>query len=187
MVELQEIFEIKYGHSLSLNKLEEVSPNEGIAFVSRKSGDNGISAFVKKLDDTEPAPAGELTCALSGNGVLSTFVQEREYYTAFHVARLIPKHKFTTNELLYYSLCIAENRYKYSWGRQANRTIKSLKVPSIKSIPKWVNSTELLDYKRYSQPKKKNSISLDCTGQNWQKNRTNLGRKDIQSKLHHNF
>ncbi|OIV40668.1 restriction endonuclease subunit S [Flavobacterium johnsoniae] len=139
MVELKEIFDVQYGHSLELNKQEICDGTNGIAFVSRKSGDNGISAFIKRISNIEPAPAGELTCALSGNGVLSTFIQEREYYTSYHVARLKPKVKLSRTELLYYCLCISKNRYKYSWGRQANRTLKNILIPSVTEIPIWVN------------------------------------------------
>lgn len=138
MVELNKIFDVQYGHSLELNKLEKCSSSEGIAFVSRKSGENGIAAFVKEIPEIAPAPSGELTCALSGNGVLSTFIQERKYYTSYHVARLKPKFQLDRSTLLYYCLCISKNRYKYSWGRQANRTIKNLMIPSLEELPSWI-------------------------------------------------
>ena len=45
MIELQEIFEVKYGVNLELNKLTQ--SDEGINFVSRTAKNNGISAKVK--------------------------------------------------------------------------------------------------------------------------------------------
>ena len=69
---ISEIFHLRYGHSLELNALEQVSPSEGVAFVSRQTGRNGIAAYVAPVEDVEPADAGEVTCALSGNGVLTT-------------------------------------------------------------------------------------------------------------------
>src|SRR3982751_4147228 len=99
MPKISDLFDVRYGHSLELNRLKRCGP-EGIPFVSRKSGDNGIAAYVKPIDGIEPNPAGELTCALSGNGVLSTFIQERPYYTAFHVACLKPKIALSKQELL---------------------------------------------------------------------------------------
>ena len=102
MKTLSELFEVVYGHSLELNRLTPLSREEGgIAFVSRKMGDNGISAYVATVDGVSPAPAGELTCALSGNGVLSTFLQDEPFYTGFHVARLKPLMEFTKEQLLY--------------------------------------------------------------------------------------
>jgi hypothetical protein len=140
LIKVSEIFDIRYGHSLELNRLEQVPSAEGIPFVSRKSGDNGIAAYVKEIAEIEPAPAGELTCALSGNGVLSTFVQEKAFYTAFHVACLKPKLKLSKAELLYYCMCIKANRYRYSYGRQANRSLKDIHVPTPNEIPPWVHT-----------------------------------------------
>lgn len=142
-VPLSKLFEVRYGHSLELNRLQLLDPEEGgIPFVSRKMGDNGIAAYVKALDDMAPAPGNELTCALSGNGVLSTFVQTKPFYTAFHVARLIPIEEMAIAELLYYCTCIRANRYRYSYGRQANKTLKTLLLPSRDSVPSWVHEAK---------------------------------------------
>ncbi|UMQ43213.1 restriction endonuclease subunit S [Chryseobacterium sp. Y16C] len=166
MVPLNKIFDIQYGHSLELNKLEECNPSEGIAFVSRKSGENGIAAYVKQIPEIQPAPAGELTCALSGNGVLSTFIQNREFYTGYHVARLKPKYNMDQSVLLYYCLCITKNRYKYSWGRQANRTLKSLLVPDLTEVPTWVTNYHNESFDSNSQPIIKN-VDLQLKPENW--------------------
>ena len=102
-------------------------------------GDNGIAAYVAPIPGVEPTPAGELSCALSGNGVLSTFYQERPFYTAFHVACLRPLEKMSTEELLYYCSCIWQNRFRFSYGRQANRTLKDLLIPARQSVPSWIH------------------------------------------------
>ena len=41
---ISDLFEIEYGQSLSLNKLTQTTPNEGIAFVSRTARNNAPSA-----------------------------------------------------------------------------------------------------------------------------------------------
>lgn len=139
-VQIHEIFEIRYGHSLELNRLK-ILPREsgGIPFISRKMGDNGIAAFVAPIDGVEPAPAGYLSCALSGNGVLSTFYQEQPFYTAYHVACLRPLAEMSIDELLYYCSCIQQNRFRFSYGRQANRTLKDLLVPAREAVPDWIH------------------------------------------------
>jgi hypothetical protein len=141
MTTVNDLFDVRYGHSLELNRLETCSAAEGIAFVSRKSGDNGIAAFVREIPGLTPASPGQLTCALSGNGVLSTFIQERPFYTAFHVACLMPKVALNKAQLLYYSACIKANRYRYSYGRQANRTLRNLPLPAPDDLPQWVQGT----------------------------------------------
>ncbi|MGD0563526.1 MAG: restriction endonuclease subunit S [Roseiarcus sp.] len=143
MPKVSDLFDVQYGHSLELNRLKRANRGEGVAFVSRQMGDNGISAWVEHVSGVDPAPPGELTCALGGNGVLTTHLQEQPYYTAFHVARLIPLVSLTKTQLIYYALCIKANRYRYSYGRQANRSLKELEVPPINAIPPYVASTDL--------------------------------------------
>lgn len=75
LVRLDSLFDVKYGHSLELNRLVQTDKTDGIAFVSRKSGDNGIDCYVEKIQGVEPNPAGDLTCALGGS-VLSTFYKK---------------------------------------------------------------------------------------------------------------
>ncbi len=147
MIPVSELFDIQYGHSLELNRLSLcLREDGGIPFVSRKMRDNGISAYVKPIEYIAPAPAGELTCALSGNGVLSTFLQEMPFYTGFHVARLKPQIAMSVEHLLYYCACLVANRYRFSYGRQANRTLKNILIPSLDEIPAYVNQTDISRY-----------------------------------------
>lgn len=144
MKPLSNLFDVVYGHSLELNRLRLLSKTDGgVAFVSRKMGDNGISAYVAPIESVAPAPAGELSCAMSGNGVLSTFLQEEPYYTGFHVARLKPLVQLTREQLLFYCYCIVSNRYRFSYGRQANRTLKNILVPTPDELPDYVNQADI--------------------------------------------
>jgi hypothetical protein len=163
MTTVGDLFDVRYGHSLELNRLETCSASQGIAFVSRKSGDNGVAAYVRPLPDVQPAGAGQLTCALSGNGVLSTFIQERPFYTAFHVACLVPKVSLTKPELLYYCVCIKTNRYRYSYGRQANRTLRTIPLPSPDEIPAWVCQTVVDRFHGANLPACEQPIALSNT------------------------
>jgi hypothetical protein len=144
MIPLSELFDVRYGHSLELNRLTLLSPSEGgIPFVSRKMGDNGISAYVASIDGIEPAPAGLLTCALGGNGVMSTFLQESPFYSGRDMAHLEPKSSLTKQQLLYYCACLLSNRYRFSYGRQANRTLKNILVPALSEIPAFVSTADI--------------------------------------------
>jgi len=139
-VQVQDLFEVKYGHSLELNRLQLLSKAEGgIPFVSRVMGNNGVSAYVAPIDGLPPIPGGVLSCALGGNGVLSTFLQETPFYSGRDSAYLVPKFELTTEELLYYCSCIWQNRFRFSYGRQANRTLKDLLIPARESVPRWIH------------------------------------------------
>ena len=162
-ISLNEIFTIRGGHSLDLNKLIITTSQKGIAYVSRKSGDNGISAYVKEISSIQSGKAGELTCALSGNGVLSTFIQDRDFYTSYHVAILTPKFELTQMEKFFYCYAILENQYRFNWGRQANKTLKDIQIPAHEEIPKWVYKTKIP--KIIKKPLVTEEYDLDV--QNW--------------------
>lgn len=148
MTIVSDIFDIRYGHSLELNSLTQTTSDKGVAFVSRRRGNNGIAAYVEPVADVEPAQSGLISCALSGNGVLTTCLQERPFYTGFHVAILRPKQALTTAQILYYCLCIRANRYRYSYGRQANKTLAKLPIPPLADIPSWVQASPVYDAMR---------------------------------------
>jgi hypothetical protein len=164
MAKVSDIFEVRYGHSLELNRLTIVRPEFGIPFVSRKMGDNGISAFVEPIKGVEPAPAGYLSCALGGNGVLTTHLQEQPFYVGRDVALLKPRSELTKAQLLFYCLSIKSNRFRYSYGRQANRTLKDLVVPDIVDLPGWVNDFDVNMFDGGSAPVSSESvISLEIS------------------------
>lgn len=166
-VPLCELFDVRYGHSLELNRLKRISREHGgIPFVSRKMGDNGISAYVEPSPDIVPSPAGELSCALSGNGVLSTFLQDQPFYTAFHVACLRPLQLMTPAQLLYYCACIKSNRFRYSYGRQANKTLRSLLVPSFEELPAWVSSIDVAMFDGSDEPVSQDEVPI-LSDQTW--------------------
>lgn len=135
LVKISDIFNLNYGNSLELINLEKCSSTDynSIPFVSRSEKNNGVSAFVYEMIDIETNPKHTLTVALGGS-VLSTFYQPLPFYTGFHVLVLSPKKKMSVEEMLFYAKCISSNKYKYSYGRQANKTLKDLLIP--KSTPK---------------------------------------------------
>jgi Type I restriction modification DNA specificity domain. len=128
LVKLSDVFYIKKSNDLELINCEEV--DNGIRFISRTSSNNGIVARVRQLDDLEPMPAKALTVALGGS-VLSTFYQDEPFYTAFHIACLYPKKELTEEQMLFYAYVIEQNKYRYNYGRQANKTLKNILVPQI--------------------------------------------------------
>jgi hypothetical protein len=134
LVKVSDLFDIKYGNSLELINLEqcEISDLGATPFVSRTEKNNGISAFVYKNFDIEPNPAHTLSVAVGGS-VLSTFYQPLPYYTGFHILILCPKKQMNTMEMLFYARLISSNKYKYSFGRQANRTLKDILIPRVHS------------------------------------------------------
>lgn len=135
LIAIQELFDVRYGVNLELNKL---TPDPfGINFVSRSAKNNGVSGKVKLIDGIQPIPAGVLSVA-GGGSVLETFVQTAPFYSGRDLYYLTPKINLTLQQKLYYCMCLRANRYRFNYGRQANRTLKDLQVPSVSEIPDWI-------------------------------------------------
>lgn len=126
---LSEIFEIRYGINLELVNCIVAADDdtEAINFVARTSQNNGVVAKVKPLPGIVPQPAGILTCA-GGGSVLSTFVQNAPFYSGRDLYLLIPKFSMSIGAKLFCCTVIEANKYRFSYGRQANKTLPLLTI-----------------------------------------------------------
>ncbi len=138
-MKISDLFLLHPGNNLELYHME-AGDDTGIHFISRTAQNNGIAAQVFPHQSIPPFPAGYLTVALGGS-VLSAFVQEKPFYTAFHIMVLEPKKEMSLKEKLFYCMCIKKNNYRYSYGRQANKTLKDIDVPEV--LPEWAQETNI--------------------------------------------
>lgn len=163
MVPLIDIFDVWYGVNLEVVNSEVVSA--GIPFVSRQSVNNGVVCYVKKMDDVEPNPSHTLSIAVSGS-VLSTFYHDYEYYSGRDIYVAKPKINLTKEEMLYYCYVIELNKYRYNYGRGANKTFRSILVPSKDEIPKYVRTKEA-EIRFCNKPIISNKIKLNTDSWKW--------------------
>jgi hypothetical protein len=54
--------------------------------------------------------------------------------------------------MLYYCMCIHANKYRYSFGRQANRTLRDISLPAIEEIPGYVGRTDASLFEGAQEP-----------------------------------
>lgn len=130
MYKISDLFTVKYGINMELNALEEttVDDPDAIPFVSRTEDNNGVSAYVKKVEGKEPQPAETITVA-GGGSVLSTFVQKQPFYSGRDLYLLISKYEgMDIYSKLYICTIIKQNKYKYNYGRQANKTLPDIEL-----------------------------------------------------------
>jgi hypothetical protein len=132
---ISDLFDVIYGHNLELNALDRLAPE--INFVSRTSENNGVSAKVKLIPGLKPTEAGVLTVA-GGGSVLETFVQPEPFYSGRDLYFLRPKVPMTLEQKLFFCMCIRSNRYRYNFGRQANKTLRDIEIPDVTAIPEWI-------------------------------------------------
>lgn len=140
---VSDLFFVQYGVNLELNAL--IQDNSGINFVSRTSKNNGVSAKVKLVPGIEPLPAGTITVA-GGGSVMEAFLQAAPYYSGRDLYYLTAKMPMTNEQKLFYCLCLRGNKYKFSYGRQSNVTLPDLQIPTLDSIPGYVNDLSLSEY-----------------------------------------
>lgn len=142
MTTISDLFVLEYGHSLELNSLELSGDAEAVNFVGRAARRNGVTARVMPIDGLEPAAAGNVTVALGGQGGAGVaFLQPFPFYCGRDVMILKAKAEITDQEKLWWATCITANRFRFGFGRQANKTLAELAMPI--KIPSWVSTTNL--------------------------------------------
>ena len=148
-VPLHTLFSVKYGSDLELNK--QIQSPEGIHFVSRNRNNNGVVARILPPEGVEPNPPNTISVPLGSSSALYAFLQDEPYYSGRDLAYLVPKESMSRQVMLYYCMCIRANRYKFNWGRQANKSIGHIMLPSLAEIPSWVEKTEIKDFGVYKK------------------------------------
>lgn len=141
-MQLDTLFYSVRGDDLDRNSLVEAEPPDGVNYVTRVSGNNGVSGRVILPAGVVAHPAGALTVALgSRNFALATFLQPEPFVTGQNIQILVPKNSnMSALEKLWWAACITANRYRFGFGRYANRTLNTLEIPD--DVPKWVVDQE---------------------------------------------
>lgn len=138
MATIKDIFDVWYG--VNLEVVNSDVREKGIPFVSRQSVNNGVVCYVAPIEGVKPNPAHTLSIAVSGS-VLSTFYHDYEYYSGRDVYVAKPKEPMTKGEMLYYAYIIEQNKYRYNYGRGANRTFRDIVVPARQDVPFEIKTT----------------------------------------------
>lgn len=157
VVPVSYLFEVFYGVNLELNKLTQ--DINGIPFVSRTSKNNGVSAFVKPVEGKNMNPANTISVA-GGGSVMESFLQKKPYYSGRDLYYLVPKVNMSDSVMLYYCACLRENKYRFNYGRQANRTLKDILIPDISEVPSFVNENDLSKFEGLDKPLINTKIDL---------------------------
>jgi len=142
---------------------EQVQDKKGINFVGSGGKNNGVVSRVKCNPKNKLYKKGSITVPLKGSTMMA-FVQPEDFYVAHQIAVLIPKKPMSLQLKQYYCLCLRNNAYRFSYGRQADRSLKNLELPE--KIPSWVK-TDILDIKGLDAPISSKSIKLELGKWKW--------------------
>lgn len=140
MIKVGDLFDVCYGVNLELNRLTK--DPLGINFVSRTAKNNGVAAKVQRLEGLNPNPAGSISVA-GGGSVMESFLQPEPYYSGRDLYFLVSKKAMSDAQKIYYCTCLRANKYRYNYGRQANRTLREILVPDLHEIPEWIASADI--------------------------------------------
>lgn len=69
---LEAIFDVKYGVNLEVVNCDETTKDDkdAVNFVSRTSGNNGVTTHVKRIPNKKVQEAGVITCAGGGECII---------------------------------------------------------------------------------------------------------------------
>lgn len=162
-MKINEIFKITYPKTLIYS---EMTPDEeGINFVSSQDKNNGIVGRVKIENGIKIYPAGCITVPLKGS-VLMAHLQPKPCYVAHQIAVLEPFDTSMSHiEKLYYVTCIRHNAFKYNYGRQADKTLGDIEIPTDNAIT--LSKVNLLHYKPLSTVNKRKCASYVLDVVSW--------------------
>lgn len=133
---LDKLFKIEYPKTLVYANMQ---PDlNGINFVSSKGTNNGVVGRVAKTDNITIYPAGCITVPLKGS-VLASSIQSEECYVAHQTAVLSPLFEMNIYVKIYIITLINANRFRFNYGRQADNTLKTMRI----ELP--VDENEMLD------------------------------------------
>lgn len=128
-----------YGVNYELQNFEISNNSDAVNFVARTSDNNGVSARVNKQDLCENP---QETISIAGGGsVLSTFYQDKPYYSGRDLFYLKFDSSISKYAKLFLCTVISANAYKYNYGRQANKTMPDIKLKlpvTPQGNPDWI-------------------------------------------------
>jgi len=160
-VKVSKLFDVFYGTNLELDHLKK--SDDGVNFVSRTSKNNGVSSIVESIPDVEPLEAGLITVA-GGGSVMSSFVQNKPFYSGRDIFYLKPIKEMTLQQKIFYCMCLRANKYRFSYGRQANQTLANLELPE---IPNWVDKMNGFKIEDLTKPSSSRHIQLKAKKWKW--------------------
>ncbi len=138
-MKLKDLFAIRYGQKEyhSKNHLDEVK--NGVPLISSKGSDRGIYGYFEikpKYNHVISVPSTGTIC--------KAYYQEDDCCIDDNCLVLTPKKQLTKKEMIYFSLFIRKERFKFMYGRQV--TPYRLGNTEIKNLPSWINTDKKINY-----------------------------------------
>ena len=138
-MKLKDLFDIEIcKNSISLSFAKD---NPGtVPYVTTTANNNGIECYV---DYPAQYSGGKITVSKDGDSA-DAFVQFVPFCGNEKVMVLSPRKSLTDMELLFYTLLINTNKYKFGYGRKCSvARLKEIDVPELCDLPQWIYNTNI--------------------------------------------
>lgn len=138
-MKLKDLFDIEIcKNSISLSFAKD---NPGtVPYVTTTANNNGIECYV---DYPAQYSGGKITVSKDGDSA-DAFVQFVPFCGNEKVMVLSPRKSLTDIELLFYTLLINTNKYKFGYGRKCSvARLKEIDVPDLCDLPQWIYNTNI--------------------------------------------
>ena len=157
IIKLSELFDIEHG--VRLTKADQ-EPGD-IPLVTAGEDNYGINGYI--LNGKSKLFKNAITVDMFCHAVYRDY----KFYCDDNIIVLNPKNEMKLNELLYYSLCICQNKYKFGYGRQLRLSrLDEIKLPA--EIPDWVYKVKEPDLSEYKESFDDNPTP-ELNTNNWKK------------------
>lgn len=145
-------FNMEYGKDKLLDK--DTIENGTTPLISSKGTNNGILGYVNK----KPSYKNVISVPRTGT-ICYAYYQEIPCCINSDCIVLIPKKKLSPNEMIFISLLIRKQAFKYSYGRKVTpRRLGNTKIPE--EFPKWVYKNRKFDYSKVSDSINKKKLNI---------------------------
>ena len=139
-VKLSELFDVERG--VRLTKADQ-EPGD-IPLITAGEENYGIKGYISN------GKSKLFKNAITVDMFCHAVYRDYKFYCDDNIIVLTPKDEMELNELLYYSLCICQNKFKFGYGRQLRLSrLDEIKLPA--EIPNWVYEIEEPDLSKYKE------------------------------------
>ncbi len=138
-MKLKELFEVEIcKNHISLSFAQE---NPGrTPYITTTAHNNGVECYV---DYPAQYSGGKITVSKDGDSA-DAFVQFVPFCGNEKVMVLSPKKELSDKELLFYSLLINKNKYKFGYGRKCSvARLKEIELLDIDEFPEWFGGMKI--------------------------------------------
>ena len=136
MKKIKDLFDVEYGKDKGFSK-DSLDPDAKIPLISSKGKNRGILGFV----NATPSYQNVINVPRTGT-ICYAFYQGNQCCINDDNIVLLPKDKLTLNEMIYFSLLIRREVYRYNYGRKVTpERLKEMAIPE--KLPEWISKIKI--------------------------------------------